>query len=57
MFSPTVKNLVKSHILAANAPSRIKIFEGKKDNIIANESISCLKCERHVGSKDKNHRK
>ena len=41
--------MVKFHILAANASSRIEIPEGKKSNIVANESIPC--------PKDKNPRK
>jgi len=36
----TNKKMVKSHILAVNAPSRIEISKGKKSNIVANESIS-----------------
>jgi hypothetical protein len=53
----TNKKMVKSHILTANAPSRIEIPKRKKDNIVANESISRLKRGRPVGAKDKNHRK
>jgi len=53
----TNKKMVKSHILTANAPSRIKIPKRKKGNIVANESISRLKRGRPVGAKDKNHRK
>jgi len=49
-------NVVKSHILAANAPSRIEISK-KKDNIVVNEFIPCLKCGKLVGAKDKNPRK
>ena len=40
------EKMIKSHILAANAPSRIEIPEGKKSNIVANESIPRLKHER-----------
>jgi hypothetical protein len=50
--------VVKSHILATNAPSRIEIPEGKKNNnIIANEFIPRLKRGRPIGPKDKNPRK
>ena len=45
--------MVKSHILAANAPSRIEIPKGKKGNTVANESISRLKRGRPVGAKEK----
>jgi hypothetical protein len=49
--------VVKSHILSANPPSRIGIFWGKKDNIVANESIQRFYRERPVGVKDKNPKK
>jgi len=35
----------------------LKSFKGKKGNAVANESISCLKSGRPVGSKNKNSRK
>jgi len=51
------EKMIKSHILAANAPSRIEISKGKRGNIVANESIPCLKRERPFGAKEKNPRK
>jgi len=53
----TNKKMVKSHILAVNALSRIEIPKGKKGDIVANESILHLKRGRPVNAKDKNHRK
>jgi hypothetical protein len=35
----------------------LKSFKGEKGNAVANESISCLKSGRPVGSKNKNSRK
>jgi hypothetical protein len=49
--------VVKSHIVAVMISFRIEIYERKKGNIIANESIPRLKCERSIGAKDKNPRK
>jgi hypothetical protein len=50
--------LIKSHILAANTPSRIEICKKKnKGNTLANKSISSLKRRRLIGAKDKNPRK
>jgi hypothetical protein len=51
------EKMIKSHILAVNAPCRIEIPEGKKSNIVAKESIPRLKRERPFGAKEKNPRK
>ena len=45
--------MTKSHILAANAPTRINVLEGQ----LANESKIRLKRERPIGSKDITPRK
>ncbi|PIM99594.1 hypothetical protein CDL12_27911 [Handroanthus impetiginosus] len=47
--------VIKSHILAVNAPIRIDILVGQSNS--ENESKPCLKPARLVGSKDKNPRK
>ena len=40
--------VTKSHIPTVNAPTRIEVPEGHKEN----ESKTCLKCGRPIGSKD-----
>ena len=45
--------MIKSHISAENAPSRIKVREGQ----LTNESKICLKRGRPIGSKDITPRK
>ena len=49
----TNKKMVKSHILAVNAPSRIEIPEGKNVNIAANKFIPRLKRRRLLEPKIK----
>ena len=51
------KKIVKSHIPAANNPTRIEVPEGQLINIAANESKTRLKRGRTVGAKDKIPRK
>jgi len=53
VFTDT-KRITKSHIPVANAPIRIDIPIGQSN--IANESQTCMKRGRPVGSKDKNPR-
>jgi len=47
------KKIVKSHILAANTPSKIEVSIGQSINIAANESKARLKCGRPIDAKDK----
>ena len=47
------KKVTRSHILDANAPTRIDVPEGQ----LANESKICMKCGRSIGSKDITPRK
>jgi len=49
--------VVKSHILAANAPFRIEIPERKNRQHSSKWSIPRLKREMSVGAKDKNPRR
>ena len=49
---PDNKKVTKSHILAMNTPVKINVPEGQLTNTIANQSETCLKCERPVGTKD-----
>ena len=46
--------MIKSHIPTINAPAKISVPEGL---LIANESKTCIKHGRPIGSKDKNPRK
>ncbi|GKA07303.1 copia protein [Tanacetum coccineum] len=48
------KRVTKSHILAANAPTRVEITNKQAGYNIAQESQKHLKCGRPIGSKDKN---
>ena len=51
------KRVIKSHIQAANAPTRVEIPNKQADGNIAQESQKRLKRGRPIGSKDKNPRK
>ena len=48
------KRVTKSYIPTANAPTHIEVPAGQSTKIIANESMTCQKCGRPIGSKDKN---
>ncbi|GKA51598.1 disease resistance CC-NBS-LRR class family protein [Tanacetum coccineum] len=56
VFTDT-KRVTKSHIPAANAPTRVEIPNKQAGNNIAQESQKRLKRGRRIGSKDKNPRK
>ena len=51
------KQIVKSHILAANTPTQIYVLVGQFVNIAANESKPHLKRGRPISAKDKIFRK
>ena len=51
------KKTVKSHIPAANTPTRIEVPIGQSINTTTNESKPRLKHGRPIGSKDKIPRK
>jgi hypothetical protein len=51
------KKIVKSHILAANTPTKIEVSVEQTINIAANESKTRLKLGRPIGAKDKIPRK
>ena len=54
----TNKNkIVKSHILAANTPTKIEVPVGQSINTVANESKARLKRGRPIGANDKIPRK
>ena len=47
-----IKKIIKSHVPVVNAPTHIDVPEGQMENAIANESKTCLKHGRPIGSKD-----
>ena len=48
-----IAQVTKSYIPVANTPARINIPIGKTNILATNESsMTCLKCGRHLGSKD-----
>ena len=51
------KRVTKSYIPAVNTPARIEIPDTKSEDKVTQESKTCLKRGRPVGSKDKNPRK
>ena len=52
-----IHKVTKSYILTVNAPARIEIPKGQSENEVTNESKTCLKHGRPIGSKEKNLRK
>jgi hypothetical protein len=51
------KKIIKSHIPAANTPTKIEVPVGQSINIAANEPKARLKRGRPIGAKDKIPRK
>ena len=47
-----IKKVTKSHVPVVNVPAHIDVPEGQLENAIANESKTCLKHGRPIGSKD-----
>jgi len=48
------KRVTKSYIPTAYSPTQIEVPAGQSTKIIANESMTCHKCDRPIGLKDKN---
>ena len=52
-----IKKVTKSHVPTVNTPSHIDVLERQLEDAIANESKTCLKRGKPIGSKDLIHKK
>ena len=47
-----IKKVTKSHVPVVNTPTYIDVPKRQLENVIASESMTCLKCGNPIGSKD-----